>query len=58
MARGQKGTGNPAKVRVGYLIYTIDNEQLVVIATVRSAEDALQLVDENDGAKYHRFSMN
>ena len=65
MARGQKGTGNPAKIRVGYMIYklSIDDQSpatasLEIIDMVRSAEMALELVDENDGAKYHRFSMN
>ena len=58
MARGVKGSGEPAKVRIGYLIYTVDDGNLNVIATVRSAEDALRLVDENANAKYHRFSMN
>jgi len=57
MARGQKGTGSPAKVRTAYLVYTLEDDKLNVVATVRSAEEALQLVDTHN-AKYHRFSMN
>jgi len=59
MTKGVAGTGTPAKIRVGYIIYFIgDGTVLHVIDVVRSAEEALRLVDENDGAKYHRFSMN
>jgi hypothetical protein len=60
MAKGVKGTGTPAKVRIGYLIYrvTVDDSGIEVLGTTRSAEKALELVDQNEGAKYLRFEMN
>jgi len=63
--KGVKGTGTPAKVRTAYLVFKLDIDEnspatatLEVIDVVRSAEVALELVDANPDAKYHRFSMN
>lgn len=53
-----KPTRKPTPARPAYMIYRItDNAELDVIATVRKAEDALELVDNNEGAMYKRFTL-
>lgn len=47
----------PAPARPAYMIYTVDDGLLNVIAVVRKAEDALELVDDNEGALYKRFNL-
>jgi len=46
------------RTRMGYMIYTVADNEITVVEVTRSAEVALELVDKTEGAKFLKFVLN
>ena len=58
MAEAKTAKRKPIPARPAYMVYTLSGaDELNVIVTTRKAEEALEAVDNTEGAKYLRFTL-